>query len=76
MFNKLFVFIITKFFKDKIHLLLNVDNLVTVKLDRDVYQRIEKQVGTIRGNNSNDMDYAYMLGQQSVLKVLRDDYTR
>lgn len=76
MINKFMVFILLKFFKKYLPLLLNTENLVVLKLDRDVYKRIEEKVGFIRGNNSEPMDYAYQLGQQSVLKVLRDDFTR
>lgn len=76
MINKFITYLLTKFFMKHIVSLLNTENLVKYKLDTETYKRLEAKVGTIRGNNISQHEYAYMLGQQSVLKALRDDYVR
>lgn len=72
MINKFILFILTKYFHKYLIQLLNREDLVTLKFDRAQYRKIEERVGHIRSDGNSD----YQLGQQSVLKVLRDDYVR
>lgn len=72
MINKFILFILTKYFHKYLIQLLNREDLVTLKFDRTQYKKIEERVGHIRSDGNSD----YQLGQQSVLKVLRDDYVR
>lgn len=72
MINKFIIYILTKYFMKFIVQLLNQEDLVSLKLSHTQYKKIENEVGHIRSDGNSD----YQLGQQSVLRLLRNDYVR
>lgn len=72
MLDKLIVYVLSKYFTKYINLILSNEDLVSLKLSPTQYKTIEDKVGHIRSDGNSD----YQLGQQSVLRLLRNDYTR
>ena len=45
-----------------------------MRIDRDIYNLIEKKARVMGlSSNTTELEVAYILGQQSILKVIRDD---
>lgn len=45
-----------------------------MRIDRDIYNLIEKKARVMGlSSNTTELEVAYILGQQSILKIIRDD---